>query len=390
MLKGTFLRHASQIVVACFVLLGCIHAVLNVFTAVRPKAAAQADFIQFWATGHLLAARQSPYDLDKLLKLELDAGMTHASPRLSNSPPLLLPLFLPLGFVGARLGFFLWFVAQLTCLYASAELLNATFGKQLGYLRWIVFVFGPVLLCERTGQLGVFFLMCLVLFLGLHRKQPFLAGVCLAPLALKPHLILPFGLVLLMWVIVERRWKILIGAGAAWACSAGVLWVLVTDAWQQYSSLMHKMHLMDWAAPCLSVYLRRLIGGPAVIQFIPTMLAAGGAAIWYCRKRRAWAWETDGAMLLALGLVTAPYAWVMDEAIALPAILLTLVRCKGSWNWLACLALLNLVFLIEEMRGVGVLTPAYLWTAPAWFLWCILASRARSETQAANLVPATV
>src|SRR6516164_1477431 len=110
MLKGLLVQHVGKIAVACFVLLACVHAVLNVFAAVRPKAGAQADFIQFWATGQLLAAHQSPYDLERLLKLESDAGMTHTSPRLSNSPPLLIPLFLPLGFVSARLGFFLWFV----------------------------------------------------------------------------------------------------------------------------------------------------------------------------------------------------------------------------------------------------------------------------------------
>jgi hypothetical protein len=389
MLKGLLVRHVSQIVVACFVLLGCSHAILNVFTAVRPKAAAQADFIQFWATGQLLAAHQSPYDLEKLMKLELGAGMAHAFPRLSNSPPLLYPLFLPLGFVSAHLGFLAWFIAQLVCLYASARLLDSMYGKQLRHLRWIVFLFGPVLVCERTGQLGVFFLMCLVLFLYLHRKRPFLAGVCLAPLAFKPHLILPFGLVLLIWVIVERRWRVLLGAATVLASSAGVLLVLAPHAWEQYSALMRQMHLMDWGAPCLSVYLRRLTRAPAVVQFIPTMLAAGAGAAWYIREREAWAWETDGAMLLALGLVTAPYAWVMDEAIALPAILLALVRCRGSWNWLACLGMLNIIFMIEETAGVGVLTPAYLWTAPAWFLWSVLASRARPEIQTATLISAT-
>jgi hypothetical protein len=385
MLKDPLSQQVSKIAVACFVILGCVHAVLNAFTAVRPKAGAQADFIQFWATGQLLAAQQSPYDLERLLKLESDAGMTRTSPRLSNSPPLLLPLFLPLGLVSARLGFGLWFVAQLICLYASAQLLNAMYGRQLGYRRWIVFLFGPVLLCERTGQLGVFFLMCLVLFFYLYRKHPFLGGICLAPLALKPHLILPFGLVLLLWVIIERRWKILLGAAMALASSAGLLLVLVPHAWREYSALMQQMHLMDWGAPCLSVYLRRLTGGPAVVQFVPTMVAAGAAVLWYIRKRKAWAWESDGAMLLALGLVTAPYSWIMDEAIALPAILLAMVRSRGSWNWLACLALLNVVVMAEEVARVGVLTPDFLWTAPAWFLWCVLASRARSAIETANL-----
>jgi hypothetical protein len=388
MLKGPLVRQVSQIVVACFVILGCFHAVLNAITAVRPKAGAQADFIQFWATGQLLAAHQSPYDLEKLMKLELDAGMAHAFPRVSNSPPLLHPMFLPLGFVSARVGFLAWFIAQLVCLYASAQLLDSMYGKRLGHLRWIVFLFGPVLVCERTGQLGVFFLMCLVLFLYLHRKRPFLAGVCLAPLAFKPHLILPFGLVLLIWVIVERRWQVLLGAATVLASSAGVLLLLAPHAWQQYSALMRQMHLMDWGAPCLSVYLRRLTGAPAAVQFIPSMLAGCAAAAWYLRKRKTWAWESDGAMLLALGLITAPYAWVMDEAIALPAILLTLMRCKGSWNWLACLGLLNILFMIEEMAGVGVLTPAYLWTAPGWFLWCVLARRARAQIGAGDLVHA--
>ena len=50
-------------------------------------------------------------------------------------------------------------------------------------------------------------LLGLVLFLRLHRSSPFLAGVSLWLCLLKPHLFVPFGIVLIVWAIVTRSYS---------------------------------------------------------------------------------------------------------------------------------------------------------------------------------------
>ena len=83
--------------------------------------------------------------------------------------------------------------------------------------------FAPALACLLAGQISLFALLGLVLFLRLHKTRPLLSGVSLWLCALRPHLFLPFCVVLILWIIATRSYKILLGALAALAmqCSVG-------------------------------------------------------------------------------------------------------------------------------------------------------------------------
>jgi hypothetical protein len=86
-------------------------------------------------------------------------------------------------------------------------------------LNYLGYSFAPALVCLIVGQTSLFALLGLVLFLRLHRTRPFLAGVSLWLCALKPHLFLAFGVVLLAWIIVSRCYRILLGAASAMAAA---------------------------------------------------------------------------------------------------------------------------------------------------------------------------
>src|ERR1035438_3477979 len=93
------------------------------------------------------------------------------------------------------------------------------------------FTFAPALSCLISGQMALFVLLGLALFLRLHRSRPFLAGASLWLCALKPQLFLPFGVVLLAWVIVNRQTRIVLGAAAAFGFSSAVAFALDPLVW---------------------------------------------------------------------------------------------------------------------------------------------------------------
>src|ERR1700733_12711133 len=73
-------------------------------------AAGSRDFVEYWASGQLLAHHANPYDGDAILKIERSVGgyPSDLPPLIMWNPPPALLLVLPLGFVGSRAGELLW------------------------------------------------------------------------------------------------------------------------------------------------------------------------------------------------------------------------------------------------------------------------------------------
>ena len=171
------------------------------------------DFVVFWATGQQLIHHANPYDTQAMKQIEQAAGLNASYKALyMRNPPWALPLALPLGLLGLRVGAFFWSFAIVGCLVGSVRMLWQMHGSPPNRLHWLGFSFGPALVCAMMGQSTLFALLGYVLFLRLYRSHPFLAGVSLWLCALKPHLFVPFGVVLLVWIVLSRSYKILAGA----------------------------------------------------------------------------------------------------------------------------------------------------------------------------------
>jgi hypothetical protein len=83
----------------------------------------------------------------------------------------------------------------------------------------------------------------------------------------------------------------------------------------------------------------------------------------------------------------APYTWLMDQAILIPA-LLHAAYLTRSRSLVAILALASAVIEVGILRGLPLLHSAfYLWTAPAWLAWYLYATRFSYETKV-NVSPA--
>lgn len=365
----------------------------SLFLCVAPltgKIAGARDFVVYWATGQQLAHHANPYETEAMGRLERGAGL---DPRYGvlymRNPPWGLPITLPLGLVGVRLGALLWSLTLLGCLLLSVRILADLHGRPRSLLNWLGYSFAPALMCVIVGQTSLFALLGLALFLRLLAQRPFLAGMALWLCTLKPHLFLPFALVLAIWIVLERSYTVVLGLVVAMVASLGITWLIAPAAWAQYEQMIRISGIEEQFIPCLGVALRLWVNPQTtLLQYLPAIAGCSWGVVWYWSKRGNWDWKSDGNLLILVSLACAPYCWLFDQALAIPALLYGAYITR-SRLLLAALALGSVAIEAALIMGVKLPSPLFVWTAPVWLCWYLLATALRKSPRsvAAGLTP---
>ena len=84
-------------------------------------------------------------------------------------------------------------------------------------------------------------------------------------------------------------------------------------------------------------------------------------------------WTRNSSPLMLVSLLFAPYCFLYDQGLAIPA-LMDAAYATRSRKMLCVLALLILIVDVE-LCSVRIISGLYLWTAPAWFIWYLIARR---------------
>lgn len=382
-MKSGFLRKFAA---ACIVAFGFGVVAVMVVLSVGNIDLSASDFIEYWAAEQLIVHGANPYDPAATLQLEREAGRQTTLPEVSFSPPVAFAFALPLGYVSLKTGFILWRLALLASLIASIWVLWLVHGCPNTLLHLLCFLFAPTVACLYAGQLGIFFLLGVALFLYLHKRWPVLGGAALLPCALKPHLFVPFAAALILWAIWSKTYRVLAGFTIALAISSALTLRLDSQIWSQYTQMVKAMSVMSAVSPTLSAYFRLVIARNAAwVQFAPE-IAACGWAVWYFWTRRAqWEWNDHGLLVLTVSILCRPYGYFMDESVLLPAVLASAYRARATGRSLVPLAVFGAAALIELNQKVQVTTAYYLWTSPAWLAWYLYATRdRRTATEAVD------
>jgi hypothetical protein len=333
------------------------------------------DFIEYWAVEQGLVHCARPYDDATILGIERAAGFKLQRPEFWYSPPPALVLALPLGYLGAKMGLIAWTLFHFACLAASLWLLWRLHGRPDTLLVLFGFVFAPVVICLEAGQISIFFLLAVVLFLSFHESRPFLAGVALLPCILKPHFFLPFAVVLLLWIVARRAYAVLAGFLVALLASFCLVVSFDRHIFSEYRQMMAKEGMLNEYVATLSVSLRFLVDRHAVwLQFVPAALACVWAIWYFWTRRDRWRWMDQGLLVLLVSAMCAPYGWFFDESVLLPAVLTGVLRARATGRPLWPIALAAAAALIEVQQEVSVMSPFYLWTTPVWAAWYVYAS----------------
>jgi hypothetical protein len=378
----------ADILIAIITGLMLVHVTLYlcIMPFVRTLAAGN-DFVVYWATGQQLAHHSNPYDWNAMMRIEHSAGLAAGRQGgLMRNPPWGLILAWPLGFAGLQVGAVLWSLAQLTSLMVSIHTLWRMHGSPRTSLIWLGVAFAPALLCLITGQTSVFLLLGFVQFLRLHRSHPFRAGASLWLCTLKPHLFLPIGIVLLAWILVSKKYRLLAGATVAMAASCLAVAFIDPAAWAEYARMMRNAGIESEHILCLSVALRLWLSPQRLwLNYLPTAVGCTWALGYFWPRRHTWDWMRNGSPLMLTSLVTAPYAWISDGSLAIPALLQGAYLTR-SRMLLVVLASASVLIEIELFCGFKLDSPLYLWTAPAWLGWYLLATRIKRTEAKQNRI----
>lgn len=333
------------------------------------------DTIWFWASGKLLVNGANPYDTQAIHRMAIALGWNPARETLmTRNPPFALFLMAPIGLISARPAVAAWSLMLLAFLILSVWLVSHTSERTKPEYLLLALVFPPALGCIEIGQTGLITLLGLALFLWLHEERQFWAGAALSLCAIKPHLFLIFGVVLIAWIAREKKWLILAGAGAALAMEIAIAMAVNPSIWAHYQAGMAAQPLNAEHTPTLGGMIRMAIApGELWLEFIPAVFACTWAVWYFLRNRGAWNWAAHGSVATLVSLSAAPYSWFTDQVIAIPAILFALLgpfkARQGS------VALLMLIMIAKEVQVFvtrtsfvmtdGVFTVAFL----GWYLY---------------------
>jgi len=355
-----------------FLILGASISLLAVWTS-RNGSAAQKDFISYWAAGRLLLQHQNPYDPALVFQLEKAAGFAEPEPLVMRNPPYALFLALPLGFLNPPAGLVLWTLMIVGCIVASVQVLRRIYGGQLPRGHFHAYLFAPSLACMTLGQTSPVILLGVAGFLKWYRQRPFSAGLCLVLIAIKPHLLLPFGVVLVCWALLTGSYRILSGAIGGLALTMAIPLWLDRTLCSDFLPVLRKASSDSKVIPTVSSMLLLAAGRQRQwIQLLPALCAGIWAFGLYWRHRREWDWSRYLPLLLVISIWVAPYSWLSDEIVVLPAILAANEVRTSHGKSITLFVALNGLAMVLVLLRVPMSSGAFLWTTSAWAGWYLL------------------
>jgi hypothetical protein len=288
-----------------------------------------------------------------------------------RNPPWALFLAVPLAFGNPVNGLLLWTIAAVACIVGFIRLTNVPSEDRV-----FAFLFAPALCAFCTGQSSPFLLLGFSLFLRYYQRRPFLAGVSLLLMAIKPHLFLVFWMVLLVDCIYRRRFLVFLGGLSALAAGTAFAMCLDAHIWQHYFAMLRAATLDTEFFPTMSMLFRLFVHSSATwLLFVPSALALLWGIWYYTHNRSVWDWRVHGMLLMLVTVLVSPYGWFSDEIVLLPSLAFAVTFPNKRKHSLRVLVAINSVALLVLLAAHATLTSGgYVWTPLAWLTWFLYAT----------------
>lgn len=288
------------------------------------------DYLQYHSAGRAVLSGRNPYDGRVLYPLQKEIGTGWDDPVMMWNPPWTLPAVMPLGAMHWRLGQLLWFAANFAAVAGSALLLWRSFGgprERRGIALALALGFAPTVFLLLLGQISGLLLLGLAGFLWAVRRERFALAGCLAALtAIKPHLFVPFALLLGLEAIRKSAYRRTVVAGAL---TLGLFAVIPLawnpDVWNQYlaatgaGEASSHSTIREWVHPTLGYAVRQALPGePFRAMFLPLAAVLPLMGVYWYRRRAAWNWTVELPRVVLASMLAAPYgAWGFDLVVLL-------------------------------------------------------------------------
>ncbi len=341
-----------------------------------------SDFVAYWAGFHLVQEGRNPYDLEEFRSFKHETGYdrTQETDYVFWYVPWFLILFAPFLAWPFPISAALWLIC------------NLCFPMILSFLSWKVFrpderqsmtvlflsgmILAPFIFLLRMGQISFWIVLGVIgTVLCLEKKRDFWAGWFLILTTIKPQTIFLFYLLLGIWAIQNKRFRVLttfIGIFLALQISVLMLWPALYSHW-----ITTCQNPLDFFSTTLASFLWCHMSGAAgkscewIFLALPCFAALGG--IFYFLRRKV-VWKNHLPAGLLLSLIFMPYGGLSDYnllAITQTAIVGDLLYSTRSVNrrnfvitGLLAYHLFTLIVLFQCGRNLH-----HLWWYPIPFLF---------------------
>jgi len=334
---------------------------------------ADRDFISFWGAAQLAIAGNAAaaYDNAALHAVQLTASPEAAGGLPFPYPPVFLLLLIPFGLLPFAAGLVTWACVTFRLYFEAVKRMFPDCG-------WLPAAFPPVFVAAVIGQNSFLMAALLIGGLVLMRTRPFIGGLLLGCLILKPQM----ALLLPIAVLAARQWRTMFGAALS---SVGLLLVGVaifglaaTRAWIDQMPLyvsIARDGLVGWNKLASVYAAARQAGLDAglAMSLHAIVAAVAAAAVWKTWKSDAEP-NCKAAVLIAATMLVSPYLFLYD-AVILVVPFLWLAKQKADrivLSALWCLPIVTVAQLILFQGPVNLnpLTPIALLMLvchQAWF-----------------------
>jgi len=336
------------------------------------------DLLAYWSAAHLFAHGGNPYDQAAMSTLESQTSPERFSDlgTLSNAwnPPWLILIMIPIGILPYYLAIPVWIFCNILLIGMSLLITwKLCMGNQksrgilLVYLAGFLFV--ETLSYLAIGQITSVVLLGIVLSLWFfNHDMDALAGIALLLTTIKPHITYFFIILVFIWVIQNRRWKVIIAFLTAALISMLIFWIVIPGWLNNYILLINNLPYSQLYTSTLGSFISEKFN-ISIFKYSAVLLIFLVKPLLHLVKKEGWLTATNLALLISVPL--SPYGFNFDHIVILPAFVQLI-----AWASSAELSRKVMVFLAVSIIAVdliiGKLT-SINGLEYYWFFWIPLA-----------------
>ena len=332
------------------------------------------DFLAYWSAAHLFANGGNPYSQAEMRQLQ---QQTSPDRFVNNdgfinawNPPWLILILLPVGILPFSIAFPVWVFCN-TFLIGLALLISwkLCVGDQRSW--GILFVFLTGFLYVETisylaiGQITSIVLLGIVLFIWfLDRDLDILAGIAILFATIKPHISYFFLILAFIWIIQNRRWKVVIGFILAALISLVIFWVIIPGWLNNYISLLNNLPFnLLYTSTFTSLISDKF--NISIFKFLPILLIFLIKPLLQIIRSEDWLTAANLALLASIPL--SPYGFNFDHIVLLPSIVQIIAwssknEIPRKYTYFIFIGLVVINLIIAKMLSIDGLE--YY-----WFFW---------------------
>jgi hypothetical protein len=363
---------------AGLILVGIAFYFMHVITERDPLAA--TDFSVFWASAHLLRQGENPYNSNDWTAIYQQIPTV---PRQDNTFLYPLPtaiVFLPLSFLPESLARDLWLIfSQLFIIGAAViSIFTQEWQRHRLPLLPIVFlsliVFLPAIYAVINGQINSVLVAIIALAIFLWSRQKWLAGgLVLGLLILKPTSAGTFALAAIIWLILRKKWRGLVGLGLTAASTFAIAWAFNPRWLSDWLYIALAKPTQMWPeVPTVWGVIVRLFGEETkwlLLAAIISGLLLLFSVLIVAQKEPDAQLSWLSGFVIPISLLATPYLLYYELVLLIPAILTIMAVLDRAG---ASFAALSSFPLFISILSVGIFMLSLRFGEPIWFLLPIL------------------